>query len=128
MDLSLSTAHTLKLVDLAVKLADELAPVIRAHWDELYERTGDGGKNPDFGATCTRIAGVLRSLQSQLLMAALAAELEPGRKTRGLVRRFQQRLNHWIIRLRGLLLLSRFDAAADRLASRRTYFRPIRGL
>jgi len=128
MNLSLSTAHTLKLTDLAMKLADELAPAVGAHWDELYESTGDGGKNPDFGATCSRIAGILRSLQAQLLMAALAAELEPGRHSRRLVRRFQERLNHWINRLRGLLMLSRFDAEADRLASRRTYFRPIKGL
>ncbi len=135
MDLANSTAHTLVLSDRAVKLATDLAPAIGAYWDALHartddglDRTDDGLDSPDFGAACLQMGGVLRSLQAQLLVAAISAEIEPSRKSRRLVRRIQQRLGFWITRLRGLLLLSRFDAEADSLESKRTYFRPIRGL
>lgn len=128
MDLGTSTDHTYEIAERAVTIATDLAPAIGAHWDEINARVGDDVDHHDFGAASLRIAAVMRSLQAQLLVAAISAEIEPGRKSRKLVRRIQQRLGYWINRLRGLLLLSRFAAEADSLLAKRTYFRRIRGL
>lgn len=131
MDLaSKSTVRAIGLAERAARLAFELAPEIQRHWRNLDDEVGTPEADRlDFGDACRRIGVVLRSLQAQLLLAAITAELSPSQpEARVQVLTLQQRLTAWLRRLRDLFLLSRHDQAADSIDPRTSFFRPIAGL
>lgn len=127
--ISTSVQHTMELAERALSLTVGLGPAIATYWRELYARAGpEESQSQDFGAVCAKIYELMRSLQRQLVVAAIVEELQPGPASRAIVRAFQQRLNVHFDRLRNLLMLSGFTDEADSLRPKRTYFRGIRGL
>lgn len=128
---SKSTVRTLGLAEKAVQLAFDLAPEIEKFWSELHASVGSAfiPDSHDFAETCRRIGGEVRSLQSQLALAAVAAEIDPSRRMPGpSVRELQYWLTRWLRNLRDLFLLSNLADAADSIDPKRSYFRPIAGL
>lgn len=123
-----SVARFLRLSERAVSLMQELAPGIRAKWDEIHDSLGEKRDSIDFAGAGLQIAETIFALRTQLSLAALTAEMDPKRETRQLVLRSQALLNHWLEKLRQLFLLSGFEAESDSLQTRTTYFRRIHGL
>lgn len=123
-----SVARFLRLSERAVNLMKELAPGIRAKWDQIHDSLGEKRDSIDFAAAGLQIAETIFALRTQLSLAALTNEMEPKPETRRLVLRSQAFLNHWLEKLRQLFMLSGFEAESDSLQTRTTYFRRIRGL
>lgn len=128
LQVSKSVEHTFEISERALSLLGSLCKPIGEYWKALYARSPQEGETtPDFGDFCEKLKGRLRSLQRELLVAAVVDQLEPGPIPRQIVLDCQKRFNVLFDQLRNLLILSRFEDDAEDLETRRTYFRRIRG-
>jgi hypothetical protein len=127
MQLSESVENTFELSQRALSLITSLSKPIEEYWKALYARSPQEGGPPDFADFCLKLTTRLRSLQRELLVAAVVDQMEPGPMPRQLVLDCQRRFNISFDHLRNLLMLSGYEEEADDLHSRRTYFRRIRG-
>lgn len=127
LQVSKSVEHTFEISTRALSLLAALAKPIGDLWKERFAKVPDEKEPPDFGDFCEKLSVRVRSLQRELLVAAVVDQLEPGPVPRRIVRDCQQRFNVLFDQLRNLFILSGYEDEGDDLQTRRTYFRRIRG-